>query len=152
MLKIYHLSHQGALLQKKHVMARNSKIDIKTGQVRHKLPSTMSLCWNTGRMQFKDWVTKTKKKRKLCQQPNSPGNHVTLLKAKVFTLSFPGASDSKQSACNVGDLGLIPGSGRSSGEGNGYPLRYSSLENPMDRGAWWATVHGVTKSQTWLSN
>ena len=54
----------------------------------------------------------------------------------------------KESACNAGDLGLIPGSGRSSGEGNGGSLQYSCLENPMDRGAWWATVHGVTKSQT----
>ena len=58
----------------------------------------------------------------------------------------------KKSACNAGDLGLIPGSGRSPGEGNGNPLQYSCLENSMDRGAWWATVHGVTKSQTRLSN
>ena len=50
------------------------------------------------------------------------------------------------SACNVGDLGLIPGSGRSTGEGNGNPLQYSCLENPMDGGAWWATVHGVAES------
>ena len=56
------------------------------------------------------------------------------------------------SACNAGDLGLIPGSGRSPGEGNGNPLQYSCLENPMDRGAWWAIVHGVTKSRTRLSN
>ena len=54
-------------------------------------------------------------------------------------------SDCKESACNVGDLGLIPGSERSPGEGNGNPLQYSCLENPMHRGAWWATVHGVTK-------
>ena len=47
------------------------------------------------------------------------------------------------SACNVGDLGLIPGPGRSSGEGNANPLQYSCLENPMDRGAWWTAVHGV---------
>ena len=65
---------------------------------------------------------------------------------------FPGGSDSKASACNVGDLGLIPGSGRSSGEGNGNLLQYSCLENPMDGGAQWATVHGVTKSQTRLSD
>ena len=58
----------------------------------------------------------------------------------------------KESACSVGDLGSIPGSGRSPGGGNGNPLQYSGLENPMDRGAWWATVHGVTKSQTQLSN
>ena len=50
------------------------------------------------------------------------------------------------------DAGLIPGSGRSPGEGNGNPLQYSWLENPMERGAWWATVHGVTRSQTQLSN
>ena len=56
------------------------------------------------------------------------------------------------SACNAGDPGSIPGSGRSPGEGNGNPLQYSCLENPMARGAWWATVHGVAKSQTRLSN
>ena len=52
----------------------------------------------------------------------------------------------KSPAANAGDVGLIPGSGRSPGEGNGNPLQYSCLENPMDRGAWWAAVHGVTKS------
>ena len=61
---------------------------------------------------------------------------------------FPGASDGKESASNVGDLGLIPGLGRSSEEGTGYPLQYSCLGNPMNRGAWWTRVHGVTKSQT----
>ena len=65
---------------------------------------------------------------------------------------FPDGSDGKASACNAGDPGLIPGSGRSSGEGNGNPLQYSCLENPMDGGAWQATVHGVTKSRTGLSN
>ena len=59
-----------------------------------------------------------------------------------------GGSDGEESACNVGDPGLIPGLERSPGEGNGNPLRCSCLENPMDRGAWWATVHGVAKSQT----
>ena len=57
-----------------------------------------------------------------------------------------------ESACNAGDLGSIPGSGRSPGEGNGNPLQYFYLENPMDRGAWPATSHGVTKSRTRLSN
>ena len=61
---------------------------------------------------------------------------------------FPGGSDGKESACNVGDLHLNSGLGRSPGEGNGNPLQYSCLEDSMDRGAWWATVHGVTKSQT----
>ena len=65
---------------------------------------------------------------------------------------FPGGSEVKVSACNAGDLGSIPGLGRSPGEGNGNPLQYSCLENPMDRGAWWATVHGVAKSQTGLSD
>ena len=57
-------------------------------------------------------------------------------------MGFSGGSDGKESACREGDLGLIPGSGRSPGEGNGNPLQYSCLENSMDRGAWWATVHG----------
>ena len=65
---------------------------------------------------------------------------------------FPGGSDSKESAWNMGDLGFIPGSGRSPEEENGYPLQYSCLENSMDRRAWWAIVHGVTKRGTWLSN
>ena len=59
---------------------------------------------------------------------------------------FPGGSDSKASACNAGDLGLIPGFGRYPEEGNGNPLQYSCLKNAMDRGVWWATVHGVTGS------
>ena len=67
------------------------------------------------------------------------------------TPGFPGGSGGKESDCSVGDLSSIPGLGRSSGEGNGNPLQYSGLENSMDRGAWWATVHGVTKSQTQLS-
>ena len=70
------------------------------------------------------------------------------------TKSFPGGSDSKESVCNAGEPGSIPGSGRSRGEGNGCPVQYSCLENSMDGGAWQATVHGVAKSQTqlkWLS-
>ena len=67
-------------------------------------------------------------------------------------LFFFGGSEVKESACNAGDLGLIPGSGRSPGEGNGNPLQYSCLENPLDGGVWWATVHRVAKSQTRLSD
>ena len=67
-------------------------------------------------------------------------------------LGFPAGSDGKESACNVGDSGSMPESGRSPGEGNGNPLQYSCLENPMDRGAWQTTVHGVAKSGTRLSN
>ena len=69
-----------------------------------------------------------------------------------YQTGFPGGSEDKVSDCNAGDLGLIPGSGRSPGEGNGNPIQYSCLENPMDRGVWWATVHGVAKSWTQLSD
>ena len=69
-----------------------------------------------------------------------------------YDIGFPGGSEIKASACNAGDLGLIPGLGRSPGEGNGNPLQYSCLENPRDEGAWRAIVHGVTKSQTRLSD
>ena len=65
---------------------------------------------------------------------------------------FPGGSDSEESARNAGDPGLIPKSGRSPREGNDNLLQYSCLENPMDRGAWQAPIHGITKSQTWLSD
>ena len=67
-------------------------------------------------------------------------------------MGFSGDSDSKESACSLRDSGSIPGSGRSPGEGNGYPLQYFCLENSMDRGAWWATVYGIVKSRTRLSN
>ena len=60
-------------------------------------------------------------------------------------MGFPHSSVSKESVCNAGDPGLIPGSGRSPGEGNGNPFQYPCLENPMDRGAWKATVHGVAR-------
>ena len=63
-------------------------------------------------------------------------------------IGFPVGSVSKEAACNAGDPDLIPGSGRSPGEGNGNPLQHSCLENPMDGGDWQATVHGVAKSQT----
>ena len=67
-------------------------------------------------------------------------------------MGFPGSSDGKVSACCAGDLGSIPGSGRPPGEGNGNPLQYPCLENPVDRGAWWAVVHGVAKSRARLSD
>ena len=65
-----------------------------------------------------------------------------------FLYSFPGGSDGKESACNAGDSGSIPGSGKFPGEGNGNPLQYSCLKSPMDRGTWWAIGHGVAKSRT----
>ena len=77
--------------------------------------------------------------------------HLTHSHEKNKNWGFPGGSDGKASACNAGDPGSIPGSGRSAGEGNDNPFQYSCLENPMDREAWLATVHGVSKSWTWLS-
>ena len=79
--------------------------------------------------------------------------HTGLLSAPDVTASFPPWFRGKESACNAGDTGdagSIPGSGRSPGEGHGNPLWYSCLENPMDRGAWWATVHWIAESETWL--
>ena len=67
-------------------------------------------------------------------------------------MGFLGGSDGKESTCNAGDPGLIPGLGGSPGEGNGYPFQYACLENSMDRGAWWVTVHGVAQSWTRLSD
>ena len=83
----------------------------------------------------------------------------TGFQASNFTASYnfdpalgsPGGSDGKESACSVGDLSSIPGSGRSPGKGNGNPLQCSCLENSVDTGAWWATVHGVTKNGTQMS-
>ena len=67
-------------------------------------------------------------------------------------MGFPSASDGKEFTCSAGNQGLISGLGRSLGEGNDNPLHYSRLENSMDRGTWWATVSGVPKSQTRLSD
>ena len=66
-------------------------------------------------------------------------------------MDFPVGSDGKESACNAGDPDSIPGLERSPGEGNGNPLQFSCLEDSMGRGAWWATIHGATQSQTQLS-
>ena len=73
--------------------------------------------------------------------------HLDLKKGYYFR-DFPCSSAGKESACNAGDLGSIPGLGRSPGEGKGYSIQYSGLENSTDRGAWWATVHVVTESDT----
>ena len=72
-----------------------------------------------------------------------------MFSSSLYT-GFPGGSVVKNPPVNTVDLGLIPGLGRSPGEGNGNPLQYSCLENPRDRGAWWATVHAVAKSWTRL--
>ena len=77
---------------------------------------------------------------------------VRLCVPRFLATFLPGGSDSKKSACSAGDLGLIPGLRRSPREGNGYPLQYSCLENSMDRGAWRASIYGVTKSRIRLSD
>ena len=71
---------------------------------------------------------------------------INITKITILPNVFPGGSDGKESACNTGDLSSIPGWVRTPGEGNGNPLQYFCLENSMDRGAWWAIVHGVTKN------
>ena len=80
------------------------------------------------------------------------GSHGISTHTSVPFGGFPGGSEGKESTCNAGDMGLIHGSGRSSGEGNGNPLQYSCLENPLDRRAWWATVHGAAESRTQLGD
>ena len=79
-------------------------------------------------------------------------NTTVFIVLPYWMIGLPWWLSGKESAYNAGDAGLIPGSGRSPGEGNGNSFQYSCLENPMDRGAWWAIVHGVAKSQTQLSN
>ena len=76
----------------------------------------------------------------------------THTRARMYTQAFPGATVAKNPPANAGDPDSIPGLGRSPGEGNGKPLQYSCLETPTDRGAWQATVHGVTKVLTRLSD
>ena len=78
-------------------------------------------------------------------ESTQPGTKLAVI---ILSEGFPGGSEVKASACNAGDPGSTPEWGRSPGEGNGSPLHYSCLENPMEGGAWYATVHGVTKSQT----
>ena len=88
-------------------------------------------------------------------QKNSFKSSVMLrasLVISIYLIGFPGGSDGKESACSAGDPGSIPRLERSPGEGNGNPLQYSCLQNSMDRGAWWSTVHGVAKCRTQVSN
>ena len=88
----------------------------------------------------------------LCHQGKEARGDEYSLPSGTPTLGFPGDSVVKNLLVNEGNMGLIPGLERSPGEGNGNLLQYSCLGNPMDRGAWQATFHGVAKSQTWLSN
>ena len=95
-------------------------------------------------VQLVNWSTQFEE---LSVNTKSLSKRENLLLVSIFLKGLPNGSDRKESACNEGDPGSIPGSGRSSGEGNGNPLQYSCLENSMDRGVWRATVHGVTKSR-----
>ena len=88
----------------------------------------------------------------LTRAPQIPLHPTTPCLNNIPLHAFLNSSDGKETACNSGDKGWIPGLGRYPGEGNGKPLQYACLENSMDRGAWRATVHGVAKSQTRLSN
>ena len=83
---------------------------------------------------------------------NLPGIKETINSYLPHEMCFRGGLNGKEYACNEGDLGSVPGLGRSPGEGNCNPLQCSCLENSMDRGAWWATVCGVAKIRTWLSD
>ena len=103
-----------------------------------KLWEISRICLQCRRPSFDSWVGKIHWRRDRLPIP-------------VF-LGFPCCSADKESAWNVGDLGLVPGLGRSPGRGHGKPLQYSCLENPIDRGIWWTTFHGVTNSWTWLSD
>ena len=145
------------------VQARGSVVPFATLQASCSLPlqtsfrRSWSLCntsllgdpWN------KSLAALNLKKKRLASWFGQRAASFLLLIISYWALTlrcFPGSSASKESACHSGDPGSIPGSGRSPGEGNGLPLQYSCLENTMDRGTWWATVHGVAKSRTRLSD
>ena len=89
----------------------------------------------------------------ICPNSHESARHIVSNNYCILLLmGFPGGSGCKEAASNARDLGSIPGLGRSPGKGNGYQFQYSFLENPMDRGAWRVTVHGVAKSWAWLSD
>ena len=92
------------------------------------------------------------KKEELESYPVIFSSSAKIRKVVRYNMGFSRWLSGKESTCNAEDTGLIPGSGRSSEEGNGHPLQYSFLENPMDKGNWWAIVRGVAKSQAQLSN
>ena len=119
------------------VKEENEKVDLKLNIQKTKImASSLITSWQIDGRQWKKWQTL------FCFGAPKP----------AFFYGFPDGSEDKAFAWNAGDPGLIPGLGRSPGEGNGNPLQYSCLENPMDRGAWQATVHGVAKSQTQVSD
>ena len=121
-------------------MTMNLKRKVKERKIRH-----LSLI--DGKFQQK--IRKLNQAIKNTSCPNVIYSKNVYIKA---VWGFPWGLDDKESACNAGDPCSIPGLGRSPGEGNGNPLQFSSLENSMDRGAWWVTVHGVVESWTQLSD
>ena len=119
------------------------------------MKETCFISKDTHRLKLRWWI----KVFHVNRNPKKAGITILIADKTGFKLNaitrdkgFPGGSELKASACNVGDLGSIPGLGRSPGERNSNPFQYSCLENPMDRWAWWATIHGVAKSQTQLSD
>ena len=134
-----------------HKGARES---LKVGQARTRLNSRqpwVSLCWSMSGICLTQITEGTR------ARPGSghcDSNCICSLTTSTWWKGFPSGSVVKNPPANTGasgDVGLIPGSERSLGGGNGNPLQYSCWDNPMDRGAWWSTVHGVSKSQTGLS-
>ena len=133
---------------------------LRTGFISWGSPLFPSCCWFKGRIHALAMIsTVNRRSGNNKENINNKANAnvmFALLKCGLWRFFFsggsPGGSEVKASACNAGDVGSIPGSGRSPEEGNGNPLQYSCLENPKDRGAWWAAVHGVAKSWTWLSD
>ena len=127
------------------------KLETNKIKIRGKFPS--SSIWNNTFLN-NTWVRKevSGEIRKYLNWMKMNIWHIKICGMHIKQLGFPCGSDGKEYTCNVGDLGSVPRSGRSPGEGNGNPLQYSCLENSMDRGAWQATVHWVAKYQTWLSN
>ena len=116
-------------------------------KVKVKTLSFVRLLWPRGPLlAYKSWALKLSLYGLRAQAAS------LLVELRSLPAGFPGGSDGKESNCNARDPGSIPGSGSSSGEGHGCPLQCSYQENSMNRGAWWTTVHGVIKSQIWLSD
>ena len=117
-----------------------------------KQPDRLSVCEHMSRQgHIHSWTAVQQEEERNCWSHHAMDGLFALCWARE---GFPGGSDSKESACNIGDPRSIPGSKKIPWEGNGNPLQYSCFKNPIDRGIWWAAVHGVTKSQTrlrWLS-
>ena len=126
----------------KQVVRSQQKITRKWNKIAHTIFGHLKIFLNYFRV-----------KEEIVREIENVLNWFEIIKVLFITkLGLPCGSDGKESACNAGGPGLIPGSGGYPGEGNGNPLQYSCLENTMDRGAWWATDHGTAKSWTRLSN